>query len=141
MNDLGQEWENGVTPPRADATFAERVYAVVASIPTGRVTTYGLIARALGAPRSARAVGWSLRHTPSDVHIPAHRVVNRLGVLTGAPHFGHPEAMRDRLVAEGIPFRDEDAFQVDIARVVWDPADEASLDWVFQFGPDGPIEF
>ena len=106
--------------------FPERVYAVVARIPHGQVTTYGRIARALGEPRAARMVGWALRHVASDHDLPCHRVVNRIGVLSGGWHFGHPDIMRDRLLAESVPFRDE--HQVDLAACLWDPADDPALD-------------
>jgi methylated-DNA-protein-cysteine methyltransferase-like protein len=106
--------------------FVERVYAVVASIPHGRVTTYGRIARALGAPRSARMVGWALTRTPPELRLPAHRVVNRVGFLSGGEHFGHPDVMRGLLRDEGVPFVEE--YTVDLAAVLWDPADEPALD-------------
>ncbi|MGB3304690.1 MAG: MGMT family protein [Thermomicrobiales bacterium] len=112
------------------STFAERVYRVVAAIPQGRVTTYGLIGRALGSPRSARIVGSALRFTPDDVEIPAHRVVNRIGFLSGGWHFGHPDVMRDRLLAESVPFRDVDEYLVDINACLWDPSDDPELDWL-----------
>jgi len=106
--------------------FDERVYAIVSAIPDGRVTTYGLIARALGSPRSARMVGWALIRTPSERHLPAHRVVNRIGFLSGGWHFGHPNIMRERLLTESVPFIDE--YQVDLRTAVWDPADDPTLD-------------
>lgn len=109
--------------------FAERVYTVVRMIPYGHVTTYGSIARALGAPRGARLVGWILRGSPEDV--PAHRVVNRLGVLSGAVHFGHPNAMHDLLVEEGVTFKDE--ITVDMNQHYWDPADDPRVDELFEF--------
>lgn len=115
------------------ADFSLRVYAVVKRIPSGRVTTYGRIGKALGAARSARMVGWALNHIPDDQQIPAHRVVNRNGVLTGAHHFGHPDAMRDMLVDEGVAFIDE--ITVDLAAHLWDPADDPELDDLFQL-PD-----
>lgn len=110
--------------------FDERVYTVVSAIPRGRVTTYGLIARALGDPRSARMVGWAMRRTPPGRRIPAHRVVNRIGFLSGGWHFGHPDIMRDRLVAENIQFVDE--YQVDLTMTLWDPSDERVLDHLFE---------
>lgn len=113
--------------------FAERVYEVVARIPVGCVTTYGRIGRALGAPRSARMVGWMLNAIPEGRDIPAHRVVNRNGVLTGAPHFGHPDAMRELLEEEGVTFVDE--ITVDLSAHLWDPADDPDLDHLFQM-PD-----
>ena len=108
--------------------FIERVYDVVALIPSGRVTTYGRIARALGAPRSARMVGWALNRTPPERELPAHRVVNRVGFLSGALHFGHPDVMRGLLKDEGVPFVDEDTVDLDAA--LWDPADEPGLDYL-----------
>lgn len=109
--------------------FADRVYQVVQMIPEGRVTSYGSIARALGAPRGARLVGWVLRGSPDNV--PAHRVVNRLGVLTGAIHFGPPYVMRQLLEDEGVTFVDE--ITVDYARFYWDPADDPRVDELFVF--------
>ncbi len=109
-------------------TFIERVYAVVACIPYGRVTTYGRIARALGAPRSARMVGWALNRTPPELQLPAHRVVNRVGFLSGGLHFGHHDVMRDLLLAEGVPFVEE--YTVDLGAALWDPADDPSLDYL-----------
>ena len=83
--------------------FFIRVYEVVKFIPAGRVTTYGAIARYLGTAGSARMVGWAMNasHKYSEF-IPAHRVVNRNGVLTGKHHFGHPEAMKELLENEGL---------------------------------------
>ena len=110
-------------PPRAD--FAARVYDVLARIPSGRVTTYGRIARALGESRSARMVGWALMYAEDDPQgrdLPCHRVVNRVGLLSGGWHFGHPDVMRGLLLAEDVPFADD--YQVDLARCLWDPADE-----------------
>ena len=115
------------------ADFAERVYTVVAQIPQGRVTTFGRIARALGSPRSARMVGWALNRSPSELNLPAQRVVNRMGVLTGALHFGHPDAMRDLLLEEGVTFVDE--ITVDLDAHLWDPADDPSLDYLTEI-PD-----
>lgn len=112
-------------------TFAERVYEVTALIPIGRVTSYGAIARALGAPRSARMVGWALNNSPEGRNLPAHRVVNRAGVLTGAVHFGPPDEMRSRLEEEGVTFIDE--ITVDMKAHFWDPADDVRVDAYFQF--------
>lgn len=109
--------------------FSERVFKVVRLIPEGSVTSYGSIARALGAPRGARLVGWVLRGSPEDV--PAHRVVNRMGVLTGAPHFGHPDAMHDLLEEEGVEFIDE--ITVDMKKHYWDPADDPRVDEFYEF--------
>lgn len=112
-------------------TFAERVYEVVALIPRGCVTSYGAIARSLGAPRSARMVGWALNNSPSDRNLPAHRVVNRAGVLSGAVHFGPPDEMRRLLEEEDIEFLDE--ITVDLAQHFWDPSSDPRVDEYFQF--------
>ncbi len=111
--------------------FAERVYTVVKLIPEGCVTNYGSVARALGAPRGARLVGWILRNSPDKLDIPAHRVVNRNGVLTGAVHFGPPDEMRRRLEEEGVTFVDD--ITVDFKRHFWDPAEDPRVDELFQF--------
>lgn len=110
-------------------SFPARVHAVVARIPIGRVTTYGAIARALGSPRSARMVGWSLRYALEEQALPCHRVVNRVGFLSGGEAFGHPDIMRDLLLAEDVPFCDD--YQVDLGQAFWDPADDPTLDALF----------
>jgi methylated-DNA-protein-cysteine methyltransferase related protein len=111
--------------------FAERVYRVVQMIPEGCVTNYGSISRALGAPRGARLVGWALRHSPDAMKLPAHRVVNRNGVLTGAAYFGPPDVMRHLLEDEGVTFLDE--ITVDLKRHYWDPAEDPRVDELYQF--------
>ncbi len=100
--------------------FYERVYAVVKSVPAGKVTTYGHIAAALGARSSSRLVGWALNAVAlSDrTDIPCHRVVNRLGELSGRMHFESPFVMRERLEAEGVTF---DSDCVDLSRHLWIP--------------------
>ena len=108
----------------AKPDFFTRVYEVTARIPYGRVTTYGHIARALGEPRSARVVGYALNAPPAELDLPCHRVVNRIGYLSGGWHFGHPDVMRDLLMQEGVPFRDE--HQVDLRKVLWEPWDDDS---------------
>ncbi|MBF0587096.1 MGMT family protein [Prosthecochloris sp. N3] len=93
-------------PNPDDDTFFSRVYRLVRQIPPGRVTTYGMIAEMLGIRKSARMVGWALSSADlSDV--PAHRVVNRYGALTGRLHFLTPETMREMLESEGVAFRDD----------------------------------
>jgi methylated-DNA-protein-cysteine methyltransferase-like protein len=111
---------------RAEKDFFERVWAVVRAIPSGRVTTYGAIARYLGAPQSARLVGYAMNASHAAYPpVPAHRVVNRVGYLTGKFHFPTPTAMEERLRAEGIPV---EADQVaDFERYFWDPVQE--LPW------------
>ncbi|MCK5820287.1 MAG: MGMT family protein [Bacteroidales bacterium] len=104
----------------SDTRFFERVYEVVRLIPPGRVSTYGAIARAIGSPQAARMVGWAVNQSFSDGEfLPAHRVVNRIGLLTGKHHFGGSDVMQQLLESEGI--------QVDNDRIVnfeahfWDP--------------------
>jgi methylated-DNA-protein-cysteine methyltransferase-like protein len=104
------------------ASFTERVYEVVAHIPSGRVTTYGDIARSLGSVRGARMVGWALHAVPRERDLPCHRVVNRYGELSGGWHFGHPDVMKNLLLAEGVPFVGE--YRVDLRRCLWLPWDE-----------------
>lgn len=100
-------------------TFRSQVYDVVRRIPEGRVTTYGAIARALGAPRSARMVGWAMSTCPDDVSEIAHRVVNRHGELSGGWAWGHPDIMRGLLEDEGVEFTA--SHTVDLARFYWEP--------------------
>ncbi len=100
--------------------YYQRVYKVVEQIPVGRVTTYGSIARYLGIASGARMVGYALNQA-AETNIPAHRVVNRNGELTGRSHFPD-DTMRERLEQENIRFVDE--FQVDIERHLWDPNEE-----------------
>lgn len=98
--------------------FFHRVYAVVMRIPYGHVTTYGAIARHLGAGRSARAVGYALNSVADREEIPCHRVVNRNGELSGKMHFATPTLMRELLEAEGVTFEGE---RVALERHTWDP--------------------
>ena len=100
--------------------FFSRVWRVVEDIPTGHVTTYGHIATALGATRSARMVGWAL-NAASGLPIPCHRVVNRFGGLSGSLHFGGPHIMEDMLRSEGIAFDDENCVLLD--KHLWVPSE------------------
>lgn len=86
----------------AQNDFYERVYHMTRQIPYGRVTSYGAIAKAIGSPRSARVVGYALNASAGNIDIPAHRVVNRNGLLTGKAHFMGSQAMQAQLEAEGI---------------------------------------
>jgi methylated-DNA-protein-cysteine methyltransferase related protein len=102
-----------------DRHYFEAVYDVVRAIPPGRVTNYGAIADFLGLG-SARMVGWALRQSiASDEDIPAHRVVNRSGVLSGRLHFPGPEEMAARLRAEGIEVAEDRV--TDFQRLFWHP--------------------
>lgn len=86
--------------------FFERVYAVVRQIPEGRVTTYGAIAKAIGAAKSARMVGYAMNASHFDDTVPAHRVVNRVGLLSGKHHFDGTNLMQQLLESEGVVIKD-----------------------------------
>ena len=104
----------------AEHSFFERVYEVVRLIPEGRVTSYGAIAEYLGSKGSARMVGWAMNKAHSLRNpVPAHRVVNRNGLLTGKHHFGHPELMQKLLEQEGVEVV-EDQVQ-NFENLVWLP--------------------
>lgn len=106
-----------------DDGFFTRVYEVIKLIPYGRVTSYGAIARFLGTSLSARMVGWALNQSHfGENYVPAHRVVNRNGILTGKHHFGGSRVMQELLESEGI--RIEDDRVVDFDKIFWDPSGE-----------------
>lgn len=106
--------------------FERDVHDVARQIPPGRVTSYGAIARYLGAARSSRMVGWAMNralgsgqgHDP----VPAHRVVNRMGMLSGRMHFPTPTSMEERLAAEGVKVKGHQV--VDFDAHFWDPSNE-----------------
>lgn len=104
-----------------EKNFFDKVYEVAREIPYGRVTSYGAIAKYLGTARSARMVGWAMNNS-SAKDVPAHRVVNRIGVLTGKHHFGGSSLMQQLLENEGVKVRDNQI--VDFQRYFWDPAKE-----------------
>ena len=104
--------------------FFVDVIEVVKLIPHGRVTTYGAIARYLGSPKSSRAVGWALNKVIIDSDIPAHRVVNKQGLLTGKFHFDGVNQMQELLENEGIEVIDNQI--QDLKNVFWDPSKELS---------------
>jgi len=108
-----------------NADFFERVYEVVKLIPKGRVTSYGAIANYLGAKRSSRMVGWAMHGAHTHPGIPAHRVVNRQGLLTGKMHFGTSDEMENRLKAEGIDVIDDKV--KDFKKLFWDPMNELAV--------------
>lgn len=106
--------------------FFERVYEVVKKIPKGRVTNYGAIAEYLGTGLSARTVGWALNSSLTGFSkIPAHRVVNRNGLLTGKHHFATPTLMQELLEAEGIEVVDDTV--KDFEKHFWDPQKELKV--------------
>src|SRR5215218_4867824 len=117
---------NKVVPSgKKDALFFEQVYDVVRQIPRGRVTSYGAIAAALGTRKSARMVGWAMNNAHTLADIPAHRVVNRQGLLTGKMHFATPDTMQQRLEAEGIMVQNDQV--QDFEKRFWDPLTELGL--------------
>jgi methylated-DNA-protein-cysteine methyltransferase related protein len=117
--------EDPITRERA-ASLAARVYALVRACPSGRVTTYGWLGAAVGYPRGARMVGWIMNRTPSGSDVPAQRVINSKGELTGSWAFGQRGRMRELLEREGIVFGDDG--RVDLGRYGWNPARELSDD-------------
>ncbi|MBT8390600.1 MAG: MGMT family protein [Ignavibacteria bacterium] len=105
------------TADREKKDFFNKVYAVAKKIPYGKVSTYGHIAEACGIKSAARTVGWALNGCGPD--IPAHRVVNRYGALTGKLHFGDPDLMEDLLRSEGVEFDKDDCVKLD--KHLWVP--------------------
>jgi methylated-DNA-protein-cysteine methyltransferase-like protein len=103
----------------SDDNFFERVYALARQIPYGKVTSYGAIAKALGTDRSARMVGWAMNASHNRADIPAHRVVNRKGLLTGKLHFDGTNLMQQLLENEGIEVVDNQI--VDFEKHFWQP--------------------
>lgn len=103
-----------------DLSFFEQVYAVVRLIPKGRVTTYGAIATAVGAKKAARMVGYAMNNSHVvEPPVPAHRVVNCKGLLTGRHHFSPPELMEKLLSEEGITIRNQQIQNFD--NHFWEP--------------------
>lgn len=113
-------------PSKDSYNFFEDVFAVVRKIPKGRVTSFGAIANYLGTKSSARMVGWALNgsHTVRP-RVPAHRVVNRNGMLSGKAHFDPPDRMEELLLLEKIKVVDDTV--VDFQKLFWDPAIELSI--------------
>ena len=100
--------------------FFEKVYAIARRIPYGRVTSYGAIARAAGSPGAARMAGWAMnRSHEQEEYVPAHRVVNRNGLLTGKMHFPGEKTMQELLENEGITIIDNQVQDFD--KVFWEP--------------------
>ena len=100
--------------------FFEKVYDVVRQIPYGRVCTYGIIAKHLGAPQAARMVGWALNKCGNEKEfVPAHRVVNRFGILTGKHAFANQNTMQEMLESEGVVVVDNRVRDFD--KLIWYP--------------------
>ena len=102
-----------------ETNFFERVYAIARQIPEGRVTSYGAIAKALGTARSARMVGWAMNACHNIQDVPAHRVVNRKGLLTGKHHFDGTNLMQQLLENEGIKVNNNQI--IDFEKHFWQP--------------------
>jgi methylated-DNA-protein-cysteine methyltransferase related protein len=108
---------------KREESFFELVYEVARQIPKGRVTSYGAIASCIGTKLSARMVGWAMNSAGKvRPKVPAHRVVNRLGILSGKHHFGDPKAMENLLKKEGIKVKND--MIVDFEKKFWDPSKE-----------------
>jgi methylated-DNA-protein-cysteine methyltransferase-like protein len=107
-----------------DISFFEQVFEVAKLIPKGRVTSYGAIASFLGTKMSARMVGWAMNAAHANPLIPAHRVVNRNGLLSGKMHFATPSQMEELLAKEKVKVVDDQV--VDFEKKFWDPAIELS---------------
>ena len=107
---------------KEDISFFKRVYKVVRLIPSGRVSTYGLIAKALGTPKSARVVGYAMNASHKINDVPAHRVVNRIGLLTGKHRFSGTNLMKELLESEGIVVKDN--LITNFQNILWDPSVE-----------------
>jgi len=106
--------------------FFQLVYEVARHVPKGRVTSYGAIGKYLGSGKSARMVGWAMNNAHAQKKsVPAHRVVNRNGELTGKHHFGHPKRMQQLLEKEGVKVKKDKI--VNFKKLFWDPAEELKL--------------
>jgi len=103
----------------SELNFFQKVHVVARNIPYGKVTSYGAIAKYLGAARSARMVGWAMNKTNGDETIPAHRVVNGKGLLTGKIHFQGTNLMQQLLESEGVVIENNKV--VDFETVFWIP--------------------
>tara|TARA_B100002051_G_scaffold273958_1_gene313909 strand:- start:404 stop:829 length:426 start_codon:yes stop_codon:yes gene_type:complete len=108
-----------------NSDFFKNVYEVVKLIPSGKVTSYGAIAKYLGTSKSARVVGWAMNNSHHDKTIPAHRVVNRNGLLTGKHHFHGKKTMEELLEKEGILVKKNRIENFE--EVFWDPIKELEL--------------
>jgi methylated-DNA-protein-cysteine methyltransferase related protein len=109
-----------------DISFFEQVYQVARLIPHGRVTSYGAIAKYLGTAKSSRMVGWAMNNAhQQNPAVPAHRVVNRNGLLTGKMHFLSPDMMQNLLKKEGLKIKNDQIQE--FSKKFWDPSTELKL--------------
>lgn len=111
--------------PEKNKDFFRDVYAVVRLIPKGRVTSYGAIAKYLSSPKASRMVGWAMNNAHSLPDVPAHRVVNRNGLLTGKMHFSTPETMEELLLSEGVEVKEDQI--INFKEKYWDPTSELEM--------------
>ena len=109
-----------------DKGFFKRVHEVAKQVPEGRVTSYGAIARFLGSAGSSRMVGWAMNASHNDPDVPAHRVVNRVGLLTGKHHFAGTNLMQQLLEQEGVQVVENQI--VDFSQHFWDPSEHLDPD-------------
>ena len=117
---------NKISSPKKDYSFFEDVFEVVRLVPKGRVTTYGAIAGYLGSRMSARMVGWAMNASHgASPKVPAQRVVNRNGMLTGKHHFPTPTMMQELLEKEGIVVKNDTVER--FSELLWDPIEEMSI--------------
>ncbi|MFI5153231.1 MAG: MGMT family protein [Chitinophagales bacterium] len=108
---------------KREESFFELVFEVARQIPKGRVTSYGAIANCLGTKLSARMVGWAMNAAGRvKPKVPAHRVVNRIGMLSGKHHFSPPDKMQELLEAEGVKVKNDQVLE--FKKLFWDPAKE-----------------
>ncbi|MGA9648713.1 MGMT family protein [Pedobacter sp.] len=106
-----------------DTNFYEQVYEIARLVPKGRVTSYGAIAKSLGAAKSSRMVGHAMAFAgTAHPKVPAHRIVNSTGLLTGKFHFSPPELMEELLAKEGVEVKNDKV--VNFKKVFWNPIDE-----------------
>ncbi len=108
---------------KTDNTFFEQVYEITRQIPKGRITSYGAIAKCIGSGKSARLVGWAMSVSSKAIpKVPAHRVVNSSGVLTGKLAFKTPTYMEELLEKEGVPVKNDKV--IDFKKLFWNPMQE-----------------
>ncbi|MDX2046773.1 MAG: MGMT family protein [Chitinophagaceae bacterium] len=118
--------KKSIAPKKTADSFFELVHDVARLVPKGRVTSYGAIAEYLGARLSARMVGWAMNAAGSAYPpVPAHRVVNRNGMLSGKHHFSTPTLMEDLLKSEGVKVKNDTV--VDFKKLFWNPAEELEI--------------
>lgn len=111
---------------KSKESIYDAIYDVVRCVPKGRVTSYGAVAAAIGAASGARVVGYAMNQCEGiKPKVPAHRVVNRKGLLTGKHHFSPPEKMQQLLEKEGIKVKDDEVVEFD--RLFWDPMKELTI--------------